>query len=214
MEQIDTNNPIYLTPPGGSVSQEIGCCFPSGMLSMNASLPRAAFCAGEQVLLNVEVMNESSTDMPCIKAKLFQIVKCYAQGNKNINVIKVRKITGPGVPRGQSGAFAECQTLDIPNVVTTIRNCKIIEIYYRVDIEVKVPCGSDLGIKIPVVIGSIPYRGDICVQSPMPVSQHTPACSTCKYLSVARYTVSYLSSFNVRGNLFCYKLHYFPHDFI
>ncbi len=175
VKQIDTNNPIYLTQTGGSDAKEIGCCFPSGVLSINASLPRWAFCIGEKVHPNVEVVNESKTDMPFIKARIVKFEEIH--GSHKIiktNQTLISQIVGPGVPQGQVGTFAQHQFLEIPaseEVIPSISNCQILKVYYKVVVKVDVPCGFDLDISIPIVIGTIPFRGGICVQYPMDLNQ-------------------------------------------
>eukprot|EP00794_Sanderia_malayensis_P020078 gene20078-22048_t len=158
IETIDTNQPHFLANPGGSVSKEIGCCFPSGILALDAHFYRSAFCPGESIMINATANNQSRTKMNGLKAKLCKIIEYHATSKTRRESHVLSTITGPQILAGDIGKFVD-QALTIPATEPTVLS-NVIKCHYIVQIEVDVPCGFDLDIKLPVTIGNVPFRGD------------------------------------------------------
>eukprot|EP00794_Sanderia_malayensis_P020079 gene20079-22049_t len=158
IEAIDTNEPHFLANPGGSVSQEIGCCFPDGILVLDAYFCRSAFCPGESIMINATANNQSNTTMKGMKAKLCKIIEYHATTKTQIEKHVISIIARPMVLAGGTGTF-DNEALTVPGTEPTI-DTSVIKCQYVVQIEVNVPCGIDLDIKLPVTIGNVPFRGD------------------------------------------------------
>eukprot|EP00794_Sanderia_malayensis_P015755 gene15755-17344_t len=158
-ETIDPNSEEFLTkqPPGGRVTKQVGsCCFPTGVLSLNASLDRSAFCLGESIRINAVASNCSSTNMRSFKAKLVQTMEFHAQNIVKSDTRIISTARGPAIPHDQEVSFGN-QPLNVPETTPSITNSGVIKLHYDVLVEVDVPCGLDLDVKMPVIIGTVPF---------------------------------------------------------
>eukprot|EP00794_Sanderia_malayensis_P020081 gene20081-22051_t len=158
IEIIDTNKEEFLKRSGDSKSSEVGCCFRSGMLSLDAHLSRTAFCPGESIMLNATANNQSRTNLRGLKARLCKIIKFQAKSKTQTEEYVLSKTTGLKILKGEKGTFVN-HPLHVPATEPTINN-KFIKCYYVVRIKVDAGWASDLEISIPVTIGNVPFRGN------------------------------------------------------
>jgi len=156
-ELIDTNNLMYSRGPGGEISKEVGCCFNTGRLHVAGSIDRACYCPGETIYINSQVENKSSRDMTALKGKLIQTITYRASGNHTKHSTKtLSKIVGEEIPQGQYANWAN-KELPVPACPPTI-NTSVVQVQYRVEIEVDVPWGFDPSVKMPITVGTVPFR--------------------------------------------------------
>ena len=161
-EIIDPNDSRYSVGPGGEKHKTVGCCcWIAGPLDVVANIDRGCYCPGEAILINAQVNNLTSREMNGMKARLYQSIKFHSSG-VGINATKhewkkVGELRGPRVLQGQYATW-ENQAFGIPALPPSIFNSKIITINYEVQFEVDVPWGFDPCIKMPIVLGTVPYR--------------------------------------------------------
>eukprot|EP00794_Sanderia_malayensis_P020080 gene20080-22050_t len=138
IETIDTNQPHFLANPGGSVSKEIGCVLPPGILTLDVQFCRSAFCPGESIMINAIADNQSHTTMIGIYGKLYKIIKYHASNETRTEKKLISFTSGPRILPGWVGTF-DNQALAIPATEPTI-DTNVIKCQYIVQVEVDVPC--------------------------------------------------------------------------
>lgn len=159
-EVIDTNLPQYNIRPGGSVSKDVGClCCAAGPLDMTGSIDRGCYCPGERILITADIQNHTTRDMDAVKAKLIQTITYHATNHHKTRTRSqtITKIQGAGIPQGEFAKW-DNQALDLPVMPPTILNSRVINVVYYLQLEVAVPWGLDPDIKMPITIGTVPYR--------------------------------------------------------
>ena len=138
------------------------------MLTVQGGLDRSAYCPGEYLLISASCNNDTTKEMGSMNVNLVQVVKYHARrafNREKIQTIKktICRIPGEPIPPKQDCTLANL-ALQIPGACPTINNA-IIEVSYRVEIHVVVPRGFDLRLKLPILIGTVPFR---------PVQDHRP----------------------------------------
>ncbi len=169
VERIDPNLPEYLLRPGRSTSNGESCCFPPGMISIDASLSRAAFCVGEKIYVDVDVVNASDREILFVKAKLVKTTAFNAEDRRKIEQEEVLgKMVGPKIPPGKKRGFLSSDSLFIPlsTTPTICRGSKAVEVSYSVRVKAIVPGGDNFGVSLPIVIGNVPFRGRVGASNP------------------------------------------------
>eukprot|EP00794_Sanderia_malayensis_P020083 gene20083-22053_t len=102
VKHVDTNLEEYL---GDNVRQdlkEIGCCFPSGILTLDAHFCRSAFCPGESIMINATANNQSRTKMNGLKAELFKVIGYQYKEREMEEFHVLSSKYGPPIPRGET----------------------------------------------------------------------------------------------------------------
>ena len=188
-ELIDPNHPSYLSMPipRGAASKEVGCCCPSGMISMETNINRSCYCPGESIIVNCQAINQSKTDMNALKAKLVKFTEFHARSKTKTANKVISTIQTAGIPRGQNSGFVN-QPVNIPVTPPSILNCSVIKVYYQLQVYIDVPCGFDLDVKLPLVVGTVPFRETNWIQpAPVAVEPTAPMIDPpCKYISDKR----------------------------
>ena len=154
---IDTNLPAYREGKGGENHNNVGLlCYKTSPVDMSASIDRGCYCPGDVILINSHVANNTSRDMQSMHAKLIQTVMYNASGKRRKSNKVIAILNGPNVPKGKSVSW-ENEPFNIPQIPSTITNCHVISVHYKLVIKVHVRCACDPAIKIDVVIGTIPF---------------------------------------------------------
>ena len=162
LERVDLNlsQEDFNAPRHGEAQKTLCClCCKSGPLTLAVSTDRGAYCAGEKILLNAWLENNTSKEMKMLKAKLRRTVAFYAGGKSrhHQDVIAKIKTTG-GIPAGQTFEWNQ-EPLPIPTCPPSSHTCRIIHTNYTLDVEVVVPTFSfNLHVILPIVIGTEPLR--------------------------------------------------------
>jgi len=155
---IDTNLPQYQIKPGGTEHKDVGClCCAAGPLEMAANIDRACYCPGESIYITADIQNNTTRDMERVKGKLIQTIAYHASSKTKTHSNTVTRLEGPAIPRGQFAKW-DNQQMPIPALPPSIINSRVITVSYYVEIEVEVPWGMDPDIKLPVTLGTIPFR--------------------------------------------------------
>ncbi|KAJ8414922.1 hypothetical protein AAFF_G00024450 [Aldrovandia affinis] len=149
LSKADMEFPQLMEPQFGMKEEKMKV-FNSGNVSMNINTERMGYLQGEGVKVMVEIGNGSSrTIVP--KFSLYQKQSFFARGKRRVYTKKLLKEAGEPV------SASTCQTitkvLNIPNdVSTTILNCKVLHVEYRLKVYLDIPFAKDPEIKFPVVI--------------------------------------------------------------
>ena len=162
LERVDLNlsQEDLNAPRRGEGQKTLGClCCQSGPLTLAVSTDRGAYCAGEKILLNARLENNTNKEMRMLKATLGRTVAMYARGKcrHHQDVVAEMKTTG-GIPAGQIFEWNQ-EPLPIPACPPSSHTCRIIHTDYSLDVEVVVPTFSfNLHVVLPIVIGTEPLR--------------------------------------------------------
>ena len=132
---------------------------------------RGGYCPGESIDITTEVENHSRRRITAVRATLKQIVTYHAQGNSQHDHKVIQRIEGPGIEPGGTSNWNN-ELLPIPPTVPCISSCRIIQLAYVLIITLDIPWATDLHVKIPVVIGNVPYKGRQAVPNTYPAVQN------------------------------------------
>lgn len=134
------------------------CCAPDPLI-VRVRLPHSGFGLGEIIPIQVELINNSRTDVVSTEFTLKKTVKCTSdepsvktQSLRENIVVK----SGRGCRAGQTVLVDE--TLEIPQVLmmSNDRFCRVFQILYQVKVVAKTSCMSfSPKVKIPITIGSL-----------------------------------------------------------
>ncbi|WAQ97737.1 ARRD3-like protein [Mya arenaria] len=155
---IDINKPEYQVCVESSVEKTL-CCwlFTSGPISITARTDRRGYCPGESIAISAEFDNLSKrTVIPY--ATLYQTQTFFASGKSRIRKTKFTVLTGLPVGPGTRGSW-DSQLLKIPPVSPSIINCCVMKVDYFVKVALHIPGAYNLTIHLPIIIGTVPYRG-------------------------------------------------------
>ncbi|KAL7035870.1 hypothetical protein ACKWTF_008599 [Chironomus riparius] len=113
------------------------CLFPRP-LCIVISIPHTEFIVGDDISVNVELVNRSYAVVSKIIVEFIQIANYKSKIPKENNKIDERtltRVTGPKIGRKHSVKFT-CN-IKIPNLIppTQRQSCQIIEIYYKIQVR-------------------------------------------------------------------------------
>ena len=163
LERVDLNlsQEDLNAPRRGEGQRTLGClCCQSGPLTLAVSTDRGAYCAGEKILLNARLENNTNCEMRMLKATLRRRIMSYVEGNchHRLDTIVAEMKTTGGIPAGQTFEWNQ-KPLSIPACPPSSHTCRIIHTDYSLDVEVVVPTFSfNLHVVLPIVIGTEPLR--------------------------------------------------------
>ncbi|XP_065887394.1 arrestin domain-containing protein 4-like [Dysidea avara] len=171
---IDVNIPKLLHPLSRS-QQEKQRFYKSSLHVLNVKTDRCGYCPGESIAITVETENLKTAtklhdrDQPPIKANLKQTI-CFCgkpfhrngkavtnavYDSKSIEMTNIiQTVEGPGNWHNK--------LLPIPLIPPTIAKCRILKVSYVLEVVMKLkgPLGGRvLRTELPIIIGTIPYRG-------------------------------------------------------
>ena len=161
LERVDLNlSQDVIAPRRGEGQKTLGClCCQSGPLTLAVSTNRGAYCAGEKILLNARLENNTNKEMRMLRATLRRRMMFYAQGHSQQEQVNVAQIKTTGGIRAQQTFEWNQQPLPIPACPPSSHACRLIHTDYSLDVEVVVPTFSfNLHVILPIVIGTVPLR--------------------------------------------------------
>jgi hypothetical protein len=154
------NYPDLLMPLKMEEIKTFCCLFcKSGPCMMSVSIPCGGFSPGKTILVRVEYVNRSNTNVEHTKFKLIRTFSFTSSTprtkTKRESETLVETIDG-GVEKGKT---ANIETgIIIPSHVnnSNVRFCSVVEISYKLQVEGSVSgCHLDPAINIPITIGAI-----------------------------------------------------------
>ena len=162
LEHVDLNlsQEDYNAPRRSEGQKTLGClCCKTGPLTLAVSTDRGAYCAGEKILLNARLENNTNKEMRKLRATLRRQMMFYAHHSRvhYQDIVAEMKTTG-GIPAGQIFEWNQ-EPLPIPACPPSSHTSRIIHTDYSLDVEVAVPAfSSNLHVVLPIVIGTEPLR--------------------------------------------------------
>ncbi|XP_029295957.1 arrestin domain-containing protein 3-like [Cottoperca gobio] len=140
----------------GLMEPQYGCkdksvkVFGSGNISMDVRTKRMGYKQGEAVKVTVDVTNNSTRS---VKPKfiLYEKKSFFAQGRRRVSTNQILKEKMEAVASSRKETVTKVITIprELP---TSILNCSIIKLEYRLKINLDVKYTSDLEIKLPIVV--------------------------------------------------------------
>lgn len=162
---IDVNNHKFTKPLSISKDKTTGslfCASKSGCVSLTATTDRGAYCPGESIAVSVTIENYGNKrKAQIVQAVLKQTVTYHGKptyDDQVVNYLPPKSSSCSKVIRKIEGcADWYNKLLPIPVTVPTISSCHVIEVSYT--LEVSLLHRHALHVEIPIVIGTIPFKG-------------------------------------------------------
>ena len=196
ISNIDVNAPNLLRPLSNSKEKTVCClCCASGPVSMTVSTDRSAYCSGESIRINVDTENHSSRRIVEIIASLKQTVVFYGDPEWNglfrnwilshlsSETYKIDKI----IRTVNSSTSLQNISVPIPVIIPTIIDCSSVQVFYTLKVTLVLRRALDLNVELPIVIGTIPFRGPNTNPAPNPVNypQHDTGTNNLSYTPIS-----------------------------
>ncbi|KAF3850934.1 hypothetical protein F7725_012706 [Dissostichus mawsoni] len=147
VSKADMDIPGLLEPQYGSKSVKV---FGSGIISMDVRTKRMGYKQGRDLKVSVEIVNNSSRS---VKAKviLYEKKSFFAQGRRRVCTKEILKEKMEAV--ASSNKETVVKVMNIPRELpSSILNCSIIKLEYRLKVHLDVQYASDPEITLPIVI--------------------------------------------------------------
>ena len=164
-QRIDTNLARYLSGLGGEEEKTVCCmCCVLGNVVVRAHIDRICYCSGETIYVNATAENHTSKNMGHVVAKLYQNLTYKLRDKTKKERKKVHQVRGDKVVLEDSIKW-ENREFIVPSIPPTIVGFGIITLEYELEFQLEIPCGINAKIKLPIVIGTVPF-------DPFPQSTH------------------------------------------
>lgn len=157
---VDLNMGQFSRPVRRSREKTICClCCASGPVNIEAMIDRSGYTCGENILVTLNVDNNSRQTLPGTSARLMSRITYDCRGTTKVTEKCLSKITGRqhNIQPGQSVRWNK-QPLAVPQgLLPTSTACPFITFEYYVVVVVDTP-GYSLSSKMnfPIVIGNVP----------------------------------------------------------
>ncbi|XP_073674716.1 arrestin domain-containing protein 3 [Garra rufa] len=124
--------------------------FASGNISMNIFLPKTGYQQGEGLVVNGEIVN-SSTRKIVPKYIIYQKQSFFAGGQRAVYTTQILKEKGE--PLVSSTRQNLSKVLALPTEIsTTIQNCRILKVEYRLKVILDVSFTKNPVVKLPFIV--------------------------------------------------------------
>ncbi|KAL3975939.1 NLR family CARD domain-containing protein 3 [Sarotherodon galilaeus] len=147
--QKRNTDPVLMTPQQNMIDKKMKL-FSSGSVAMDVSIAKTGFCQGEGIKVVASIQNKSSRD---IKPKycLYRKYSYFANRKRKVETKDILKEEGEAIP--QSAGQTVTRIITVPSTVaTSILNCNIVKVEYRLRVYLDVKYASDPEVKFPIVI--------------------------------------------------------------
>lgn len=147
-------------------------CFASQPLRMKVTIPRTGFTPGQIVKITTEIVNPTSTKVKSIKISFVKKVK-FNSTNPYFCTKEEESIVNSEVCEGsvRYGSKTYENHFQVPSSIqiSTNNSCRVINLSYEIHVKCKVS-RFKIGplVKIPIVIGTIPFNDDFDRSSALP----------------------------------------------
>lgn len=149
--------------PSSSEAYKTYCCGPctTEPVKLVLSLPQTGFVPGQEIPINVVVINNSSLPVVQTRFSLILLVRYFSRtptAHTCIEKIVVATAKGDGVLRNCTRSIS--QQIRVPATSPTCLSlCKLIQTAYHVEVKAKMGSMHDSQmVTMPVIIGTIPIR--------------------------------------------------------
>ncbi|XP_026105762.1 arrestin domain-containing protein 3-like [Carassius auratus] len=147
--RADYDQSTLMASQHGSKDKDV-IFFASGNISMNIFLPKTGYQQGERLVVNGEIVN-SSTRKIVPKYIIYQKQSFFAGGQRAVHTTQILK--DKGEPLVSSTRQNVSKVLVLPTEIsTTIQNCRILKVEYRLKVILEVSFTKNPVIKLPLII--------------------------------------------------------------
>ncbi|KAJ8285484.1 hypothetical protein GJAV_G00027320 [Gymnothorax javanicus] len=165
LSKSDPDIPQLMEPQYGMKEEKMKV-FTSGNVAMRIKTERMGYLQGEGLKVIAEIENSSSRSI-VPKFLLYQKQSFFAKGKRRLHTKDILKECGESVSASANRTVTK--VLEIPNTIsTTILNCKVVNVEYRLKVYLDIPFVKDPAIKVPVVILPADSPFGNMVQAPPP----------------------------------------------
>ncbi|XP_043102479.1 arrestin domain-containing protein 3 [Puntigrus tetrazona] len=147
--KADYDHSTLMAPQHGSKDKNVSF-FASGNISMNIFLPKTGYQQGERLVVNGEIVN-SSTRKIVPKYIIYQKQSFFAGGQRTVHTTQILK--DKGEPLKSSTRQNLSKVLVLPTEIsTTIHNCRILKVEYRLQVILDVSFTKNPMVKLPFIV--------------------------------------------------------------
>ncbi|KAL5003910.1 hypothetical protein ScPMuIL_017366 [Solemya velum] len=159
LNALDLNTiPGAGTPAQLQQSKTVCClCCASGPVTGVFRIDKRGYVPGEFIVIDGEVVNESSRTIVSIKAKLKMETTYQAGTDKTVRSKTAAKLEDKGIGPMESATWVG-ERLEVPSLATSsLAGCSLIDIRYvlKVTADIK-DTPFDLTISLPITVGTLP----------------------------------------------------------
>ncbi|KAL2092375.1 hypothetical protein ACEWY4_012173 [Coilia grayii] len=145
----DLTIPDLMVPQHGSKDKSMKV-FTSGNASFSIHTEKMGYYLGEQIKIVAEVQNSSSRDLR-LKYSLYEKISFFARQKRKLHIKEILKEEGEPIAQSTRQTITKVITIP-PDLTTSILNCRIIKVEYRLKVYLDIPYAIDPEIKFPIVI--------------------------------------------------------------
>ncbi|XP_045104848.1 arrestin domain-containing protein 3-like isoform X2 [Portunus trituberculatus] len=134
------------------------CCCAEGPIEMNMRAQRSGYVSGESILVNGDVMNNTSSTIEYTEIKLIQVTTYITKAKQKQIERTVQRVYHPQLGSRCRDVW-ENVPLPIPAVPAShLKHCNIITIQYIFVLLAKFGTCKTVKAKVPVIVGSLPLQ--------------------------------------------------------
>ncbi|XP_042871649.1 arrestin domain-containing protein 4-like [Penaeus japonicus] len=136
-------------------------CAVWGPISLTVTAERKGYVAGENMVINAEIVNNSGSKIKYTEAKIVQKISYITSSKITMDTHTVQRVYRPQIESGSSDHWEDVP-LPVPAVTAShFRHCSIIDVEYYLVFEAKLGMCRIAKIEEGIIIGSIPLRDTI-----------------------------------------------------
>jgi len=162
-EIVDVNIPQLIEPLSRSNEKTVYClCCAAGPISLSVTTDKGGYFKGESIGISIQAENRSRRRVTVVRASLIQEAILSAKNRTSIGPDGVKieeksiqRIEGPGIEPGGTCTWDNKPLLIPVNTTPTITSCRIVNLYYYLNVALAIACAKDLHVKIPIKIGNM-----------------------------------------------------------
>lgn len=133
------------------------CCFNRGSVDLGAALEKNAFCANENVVVNFQMSNNSSSEVQDIRIDLKERIHLHAQGRHSHKTHTLASHVVGGVRPGASVPPNLVNLILPPAFMHCSLQTGILQIEHYVEVKGETPfCVDNPSVKLPVTVHRSP----------------------------------------------------------
>ena len=160
---VDVNLPRFIQPLKRSKEMSVCCLCCARPIAMTVTTDRGAYCSGESIAITVVTENFSNRRLEYVQANLKQTIRFHGKptydGRAVLNLNDSTKNITKVIQTIRGAVDWHNKQMPIPITVPTITSNQVLQVSYSLDILLSIQHASNLNIEIPIVIGTIPYKG-------------------------------------------------------
>ncbi|KAM9810917.1 arrestin domain-containing protein 3-like [Neosynchiropus ocellatus] len=149
VSHADLDIPGLMNPQSDCTDKTVSL-FGSGSITMDVHTDRMGYIQGEGIMVTVEINNNSSRSVEP-KFVLYEKKSSFAQGHRNVETTDVLTDKMESVPSGSKEVVKK--VIAIPDELpSSITNCPIFKLEYRLKVTLDIKYATDPKIKLPIVV--------------------------------------------------------------